>query len=169
MISLNKVMLVGNLTRDPELRYTPSGKSVCSFGMATNRRWKGASGEMEEAVEFHDIVVWGKLAEIISQILKKGNKAYVDGRLQTRSWEGQDGIKRQKTEVVMENFIPLYSKGGMTKTETEIAEIPSETLAPEITEKKEKEKEPAKEKTKSDKKAKKESDEEEIDLDDIPF
>jgi single-strand DNA-binding protein len=155
MISLNRAMLVGNLTRDPELRYTPSGQPVCSFGLATNRRFKNASGELQERVEFHNIVAWGKLAEIVSQILKKGNRAYVDGRLQTRSWEGQDGMKRQRTEIVMENFIPLTPK-GMTKEVEE--ELPVEVVAEE----------PASKKSKT-KSAEKEKKEEEIDLDEIPF
>jgi single-strand DNA-binding protein len=163
MISLNRAMLVGNLTRDPELRYTPSGQPVCSFGLATNRRFKSASGELQERVEFHNIVAWGKLAEIVSQILKKGSKAYIDGRLQTRTWEGQDGIKRQRTEIIMENFIPLTPK-GMTKEIEEIAEIiPKEEPPPEIIAE-----EPASKKSKTKSQEKKEK-EEEIDLDEIPF
>src|SRR3990170_6418427 len=104
MFSLNRAQIVGNLTRDPEMRYTPNGKSVTSFGVATNRRWKAQDGTLQEETEFHDIVAWGKLAEIVSQILKKGNKVYLEGRLQTRSWEGQDGAKRQRTEIIAENF-----------------------------------------------------------------
>ena len=105
--SLNKVQLIGNLTRDPESRQIPSGQTVCSFGLATNRTWKDQSGNKQEAVEFHNIVVWGKLAEICAQYLAKGRKTYIEGRLQTRDWEGQDGVKRNRTEIVAENMILL--------------------------------------------------------------
>ena len=88
-------MLIGNLTRDPELRYTPSGTAVCSFGLATNRSWTPSdSSERREETEFHRIVAWNKLAELCSQLLSKGRKVYIEGRLQTRSWEGQDGAKK---------------------------------------------------------------------------
>lgn len=110
-MDLNKVMLIGNITRDPELRSTPSGQSVASFGLATNRVWKDQnSGERKSSAEFHNIVAWGKLAEICGQYLRKGSKVYVEGRLQTRSWQGQDGNKRYSTEVVMENMIMLDRK-----------------------------------------------------------
>ena len=110
-MDLNKVMLIGNVTRDPELRSTPSGQSVASFGLATNRVWKDqASGERKSAAEFHNIVAWRKLAEICGQYLRKGSKVYVEGRLQTRNWQGQDGNKRYMTEVIMENMIMLDRK-----------------------------------------------------------
>ena len=110
-MDLNKVMLIGNITRDPELRSTPSGQSVANFGLATNRVWKDPnSGERREAAEFHNIVAWGRLAEICGQYLRKGSKIFVEGRLQTRSWQGQDGNKRYMTEVVMENMIMLDRK-----------------------------------------------------------
>ncbi len=113
--SLNKVMIIGNLTRDPELKQIPSGQSVCSFGVATSRNWKDASGNKQEATEFHNVVAWGKLAEICGQYLVKGKKVYVDGRLQTRDWEGQDGVKRYRTEIVCENMIMLSGgPGGST-------------------------------------------------------
>lgn len=106
--SLNKAMVIGNLTRDPELRQTGSGQPVCSFGVATNRSWNNRqTGEKQEATEFHNIVAWGKLAEICAQYLKKGNKVYIEGRLQTRDWEGQDGVKRYRTEIVTENMVML--------------------------------------------------------------
>lgn len=98
---LNKVMLFGNLTRDPELRSTPSGQQVCNFGLATNRVYKKADGSRQEETEFHNIVVWGKQAEFCAQYLKKGSSAYVEGRLQTRSWD-KDGQKQYKTEIVAE-------------------------------------------------------------------
>jgi len=103
--SLNKVMLIGNLTRDPELRYTPSGTAVVTFGLATNREWNDASGQRQEEVEFHNIVAWNKLAEICSQLLYKGRKIYVEGRLSTRSWTTQEGQERRSTEVVIEEMI----------------------------------------------------------------
>ena len=97
--SLNRVQLIGNLTRDPELRYTPNGTAVCSFGLATNRSWKTDSGEKHDEAEFHNIVSWNKLAELCSQFLVKGRKVFVEGRLATRSWTGQDGAQRNRTEI----------------------------------------------------------------------
>src|SRR3989339_2248606 len=105
--SLNKAMIIGNLTQDPELRQTTSGQAVCSFSVATNRTWKDQSGEKQEQAEFHNVVAWAKLAEIITQYVKKGNRIFVEGRLQTRSWEGQDGVKRYRTEIVAENMVML--------------------------------------------------------------
>lgn len=110
--SLNKVLLIGNLTRDPELRFTPQGTAVCTFGLATNRSWStGEGSERNEQVEYHRVVAWAKLAEICGQLLKKGRKAFVEGRLQTREWTTQEGQKRQVTEIVMENMILLDSAG----------------------------------------------------------
>lgn len=108
--SLNKVTLIGNLTRDPELRYTPTGAAVCTIGLATNRSWTTESGEKKEEVEFHRVVAWNKLAELCSQLLVKGRKIYVEGRLRTNSWTGQDGTVRNTTEVVIEDMILLDSK-----------------------------------------------------------
>lgn len=96
----NQAIVMGNLTRDPELRTTPGGQSVASFSVATNRSWQDPSGEKKDAVEFHDIVAWGKLGELVSNYLSKGRKVLVVGRLQTRTWDAQDGSKRQKTEIV---------------------------------------------------------------------
>lgn len=110
--SLNKAQIIGNLTRDPEVRQTPNGQSVATIGVATNRKWKNAAGETQEEVEFHNVVVWGKLAEICQQYLKKGAKTYFDGRLKTRSWEDPDGKKNYRTEIVAENMIMLDSRGG---------------------------------------------------------
>lgn len=112
MYSLNRATILGNLTRDPELRQTPSGQSVCTFGVATNRSWNDAAGNKQEASEFHNVVAWGKLAEICGQYLNKGKKVYIEGRLQTRDWEGQDGIKRYRTEIITENMIMLDRAGG---------------------------------------------------------
>jgi single-strand DNA-binding protein len=109
--SLNKVMLIGNLTRDPEMRYTNSGTPVVTFGMATNKSWKDTNGEMKELAEFHNVVAWNKMAEICQQLLAKGMKIYVEGSLNTRSWNADDGSTRYKTEVRIEDMILLDSKG----------------------------------------------------------
>ncbi len=106
--SLNKVILIGNLTRDPELRYTPQGSAVASFVIATNREWL-SEGVKKEAADFHNIVAWNKLAELCSQLLTKGTKAYVEGRLQTREWNDAQGVKKYKTEVVIDEMIILSS------------------------------------------------------------
>lgn len=112
-MDLNKAMIIGNLTRDPEGRTTPNGQNVCNFGIATNRFWKDQqSGERKQAVEYHNIVAWGKLAETCQQYLKKGKKIYIEGRLQTRSWEDQAGTKRNRTEIVAENMIMLDRSGA---------------------------------------------------------
>lgn len=120
MISLNKAMILGNLTRDPELRYIPSGQAVCNFSVATNRRYKNAQGDLQEDTQYHDVVAWGKVGEIISQIFKKGNKIYLDGRLQTRQWDAPDGSKRSRTEIVLEQFVPLTPKGEPTNYDASI-------------------------------------------------
>lgn len=117
-MDLNKAMLIGRLTRDPEGRTTPSGQNVCSFGLATNRIWTNASGQKQEKVEYHNIVAWGKLADICTQYLQKGRKVYIEGRLQTRDWEGQDGVKRNRTEIIAENMIMLESKGASNQVAT---------------------------------------------------
>lgn len=109
--SLNKVMLIGNLTRDVELRYTPSGTAVATFGLATNRSWStGDGGERQEETQFHRIVAWSKLAEICGQLLFKGRKVFIEGRLQTRKWTGQDGQQRETTEIVAENMMILDTR-----------------------------------------------------------
>jgi len=104
MYSLNRATIIGNLTREPEVRQIPSGQSVCSFAVATNRSWASADGQKQEASEFHNIVAWGKLAEICAQYLNKGRKVYIEGRLQTRDWEGQDGVRRYRTEIVADRI-----------------------------------------------------------------
>lgn len=111
MFSLNRAQIIGNLTRDPELRTIPSGQSVCGFAVATNRRWKDKDGNTKEDTQYHEVSVWGKLGELASQMLSKGKKVYIEGRLSSSSWEGTDGAKRSKTEIVAENFIPLSPKG----------------------------------------------------------
>jgi len=111
-MSLNRVQLIGNLTRDPEMKQIPGGQVVTSFGIATNLSWTDQSGAKQNKVEFHNVVAWRKLAEICGQYLKRGSKVFVEGRLQTRDWEGEDGVKRYKTEILAENMIMLDSKGG---------------------------------------------------------
>lgn len=105
-------MIIGNLTRDPELRNTPSGQSVASFSIATNLIWTDQSGQQQKKTEFHNIIAWRKLADICSKYLHKGSKVYIEGRLQTTDWTGQDGVKRYRTEIVAENMIMLDNKGG---------------------------------------------------------
>ena len=112
MLNLNRAQILGNLTRDPEMRYTPNGQAVANFAVATNRKWKNTDGTDGEATEYHDVVVWGKQAESVTPMLKKGAPAFVEGRIQTRNWEGQDGVKRYKTEIIAESIIVLGGKGG---------------------------------------------------------
>lgn len=111
-MDLNKVMLIGNIVRDPEMRTTPNGKNVSSFSIATNRVWTDASNQKQTKAEFHNIVAWGRLAEITNQYLKKGSKIYLEGRLETRSWDDPNGIKRYRTEVIADNMIMLDRAGS---------------------------------------------------------
>jgi len=169
--SLNRAQLIGNLTRDPELRYTPNGTAVCSFGLATNRSWKTDAGEKHDEAEFHNIVAWNKLAELCSQFLVKGRKIYVEGRLATRSWTGQDGAQRTRTEIIISDMILLDSNRGIG-----IASAPPEQSAEEKEAKETKKSEKAektgkKKTTRETKEEKKEADNasEEVVPDDIPF
>lgn len=164
MLNLNRAQIIGNLTRDPEMRYTPNGQAVTNFTVATNRRWTTKEGEAGEATEYHDIVVWGKQAETLTQILKKGGPAYVEGRLQTRNWEGQDGVKRYKTEIIADLVIALSSRGSGTYVAKD--SNPVEEIADASKEKKEDEKKPD---SKTDDKASGKDDLEEIDIEEIPF
>jgi single-strand DNA-binding protein len=111
-MNLNKAMIIGNLTRDPEVRQTSSGVSVATFSVATNFVWNDPSGQKQERVEYHNIVVWRKLAEICGQYLHKGSKIYIEGRLQTRDWVGKDGVKRFSTEIIGDNMIMLDKAGA---------------------------------------------------------
>ena len=154
MFSLNRAQIIGNLTRDPEVRSLPSGQSVVNFAVATNRRWKDKDGNFKEDTQYHDVSVWGRLGELASQMLAKGKKVYVEGRLSTSSWEGTDGTKRQRTEIVADSFIPLSPKDS-TGFDTTAA------IANEGSDEKE-----AKPKTD---KPKKDEPGDEINLDDIPF
>jgi len=150
--SLNKVMLIGNLTRDPELRYTPQGTAVCTFGVATNRSWTTDSGEKKEDAEFHRVIAWNKLAELCSQLLIKGRKVYVEGRLSTRSWTGQDGVQKTTTEIIIDNMLILDSK----RSEGEAEEVHTEA-------------QPVTKSAKSKVEPKTEEVQDEINPDDIPF
>lgn len=118
MNSLNKVQLIGNLTAEPEIRETPNGQKVANFSIATNRVWKDASGQKQEASDFHNVVAWTFLAELAEKYIEKGKKIYVEGRLSTRSWEADDGSKRYKTEIVAENIILLSSKSAADRDES---------------------------------------------------
>ncbi len=130
-MNLNKVMLIGNVTRDPEIKTTPSGQTVTTLGVATNRRWKDKEGQKQEQVEYHNVVLWRKLAEIAGQYIKKGSKIYIEGRLQTRSWDDQSGAKRYKTEIVGDSMIMLDSKGGGGDTSNYSKPADNSTSQPE--------------------------------------
>lgn len=161
--SLNRVQLIGNLTRDPELRYTPSGAAVCSFSIATNRNWTTDTGEKKEEVEFHRIVSWNKLAELCSQFLTKGRKVFVEGRLTTRSWTAQDGTQKQTTEIVISDMILLDSRGNQEAKPVAPVSEPDEEVAEEAPKKAVKKEEEKEEETPS------ERSEDEVAPDDIPF
>ncbi|MDO8592498.1 MAG: single-stranded DNA-binding protein [bacterium] len=124
-MDLNKVMLIGRLGQDPEVRSLPSGSQIASFSLATGRQWKDSAGEKQKQTEFHRIVVWGKLADIAGQYLQKGRQIYIEGRLHTRDFTGQDGIKKYRTEVVADNFIMLGSKPNGGVNNGGIASTPS--------------------------------------------
>lgn len=125
---LNKVMLIGNLGRDPEMRYTPSGKPVTSFSLAAGRNWVSADGERHDETEWFNVVAWGNLAEICNQHLSKGQKVYVEGRLQTRSWEDENGQKHFRTEVVASEMIILTGRleqlESLNSVEIGVSDIP---------------------------------------------
>lgn len=132
-MNLNRATLIGNVTQQPELKVTPSGHNVSSFSVATNMTWKDAQGVKQTKAEYHNIVAWGKLAEICSQYLTKGSKVFAEGRLQTREWETQDGQKRRITEIVLENMIMLDRKGGaVAQTEGAPAEPHAQPPTQEI-------------------------------------
>lgn len=179
MTDFNQAIILGNLTRDPEVRSTPNGQTVANFSVATNRRWTNKeTGQLQEEVEFHNVVAWGKLAEICGQILYKGRRVLVVGRLRTRNWEGQDGLRRYTTEIVARDISATGAPKGIR--EAALEEPPAEAPGEEPSTKTEPGKEEkttvagSAKKTESQKKESetlkktKESDEE-INLDDIPF
>lgn len=150
-MDINKAIVVGRLTRDPEVRTTPSGINVTSFSVATNFVWTDATGARKESVEYHNVVAWRKLGEIVAQYLKKGSRVLIEGRIQTRTWEGQDGAKRNRTEIVADNLIMLDSKGMQSpapaaEPEIQVEETPAKPPANPVA-----------------------PDEEEISVEDIPF
>lgn len=147
-MDLNKVQIIGNITQDIELKQIPSGQNVTSFSVATNRRWNDWNGMKQEQAEFHNVVLWGKLAEIAAEYLWKWKKVYIEWRLQTRNWEAQDGTKRYRTEIVWENMIMLSWKWDFNPSQNDYQNNTNETPAVK----------------KSTPKA-----EEEISIEDIPF
>lgn len=155
-MNLNKAMIIGNLTRDPEVRNIPSGQTVASFGVATNLIWTDQSGQRQEKVEYHNVVAWRKLAEICGQYLHKGSKVYIEGRLQTRDWTGQDGVRKFRTEIIAENMIMLDrpSAGPAPASEVEQPSAPAEETVIDVNEPTNNESDPA---------------EEEIKVENIPF
>ncbi len=128
-MDLNRATIIGNVTRDPEVRTTPGGQSVASFGVATNMVWTDAQGQKQQRAEFHNIVAWGKLADICKQYLTKGKKIYLEGRLQTREWETPDAQKRTRTEIVAENMIML-DRGGAPSSGGASYQSPAPSVAP---------------------------------------
>ncbi len=133
--SINKVTLIGNLGKDPELRYTSSGVAVASFTLATNESWKDQDGNFQERTQWHNLVAWRKLAEICGEYLKKGSKIYLEGRLQYRSYDDKSGVKRNVTEIVLDEMLMLDSKGASQSSEpqaTPPAEVPSPEKADDL-------------------------------------
>ena len=167
MLNLNKAQVLGNLTRDPEMRFTPNGQAVLNITVATNRRWTGKDGQPGEATEYHDIVVWGKQAENINPMLSKGGPVLVEGRLQTRSWEGQDGVKRYKTEIVADQVIVLGGRGPGSPTRDD--SNPVQDIASTQDNVKDAPSTPDAKKDDVPSSAKASDDIEEIDIEDIPF
>ena len=142
-MNVNKVILVGRLTRDPEVRTTPSGQTVATVGMATNRYWKDKNGQRQDKTEFHNVILWGRLAEIAGQYLQKGQETYIEGRIETRKYTGKDGIERRTTEVIAENMQlgsraqgsasgNQYSKPNPAATSTAPVNQPESHVAEEI-------------------------------------
>lgn len=169
--SWNKIELLGNLASDPELRYTSQGTAVCTFTVATNRTFV-SDGEKKEEADFHRIVAWGKLAELCQQLLKKGVRVFVAGRLQNREWEGNDGQKRRTTEIVIEDMILLTPTGGRMVSEEPVGpnEPTDEQKTTESEEGKEEESQsPSQKKTSTTPKAKETPANENVSEDDLPF
>lgn len=131
--SLNRVILIGNLTRDPELKYTPNGTAVCTFGVATNRSWTTQDGQTKEETQYHRVVAWQKLAELCGKLLTKGRKIYLEGRITYRNFVGKDNLQRTVAEIVMDDFIVFGDgkrvMGGETAGKTEDIKIATETVS----------------------------------------
>lgn len=159
--SLNRILIIGNLTRDPELKYTPNGTAVCTFGVATNRTWTTADGSQKEDVQYHRIVAWQKLAELCGKLLAKGRKVYLEGRLTYRTFVGRDGQERTIAEIVLDDFIVFGDGKKPSELETS-AKAMSESKKPT---------EETKEKIKvvGDKKPPATGESEDVNPEDIPF
>lgn len=158
--SMNRVMIIGNLTRDPELKYTPAGTAVCTFGVATNRSWTTADGQIKEEVQYHRVVAWQKLAELCAKLLTKGRKIFLEGRLTYRSFTGKDGTQRSITEIVLDDFI-VFGDGkrvadlGKTEpAETAVEEEKPVKISPKV---------------KTEEKVESATSDENVNPDDIPF
>ena len=154
--SLNRIVLIGNLTRDPELKYTPTGTAVCTFSVATNRSWTSSDGQTKEEVQYHRIVAWQKLAELFGKLLNKGRKVFTEGRMTYRTFTGKDGIQRTIAEIVLDDFIVFGEGRKMTEsveTEKKVEAVPVNVNSTVKTE--EPKLEPSKEET--------------VNPDDIPF
>ncbi|MBI2639023.1 single-stranded DNA-binding protein [Candidatus Peregrinibacteria bacterium] len=157
--SLNRAQLIGNVTRAPEVRLA-GGQKVATFGVATNFSWKDQTGQRKDRAEFHNIVAWRKLAEICEQYLHKGSKVYIEGRIQTRDWEGEDGVKRYRTEIVLDNMIMLDKKGDAVSAPISNDDEPADQPADRPQRNIKVEKKTAKEE---------QPQEEEVSIDDLPF
>lgn len=127
---VNKVILIGNITKDPEIKTLPSGSGVASFSLATNRTWKDKDGGKKEQAEYHNIVIFGGLSDVVSKYCKKGMKVYVEGRLQTRSWDDQNGVKKFRTEIIGENLSMLsrIEKDNTQEIKQELSDVTHETV-----------------------------------------
>lgn len=169
--SFNQVILVGNMARDPELRSTQNGRSVASFAVATNRSWQDQNGDIQEQADFHNIVVWEKLAELAEQYLSKGRRVMVVGRLQTRSWDGEDGKKNYRTEIVASE-LNFLDRPGDDSSSGSTASEPSKASSDESSSKDSSDKSAKKKDTKKDTKkedVKIEDLDDEVDLSEVPF
>ncbi len=170
--SLNRIVLIGNLTRDPELKYTPNGTAVCTFGVATNRSWTTADGQTKEETQYHRIVAWQKLAELCGKLLSKGRKVFLEGRMTYRTFAGRDGQQRTIAEIVLDDFI-VFGDGKravdekeetpatatVTSGQDEEIPIPEDELSAKS----------KKTETKASKTKKEPEEKEEVNPDDIPF
>ena len=164
--SINRVILLGNLTRDPELKYTPAGTAVCTFSIATNRSWTTQDGQTKEEVQYHRIVSWQKLAELCGKLLQKGRKVYVEGRITYRNYTSKEGQQRSVTEIVLDDFI-VFSDGKRIGTaESHIAESPTTMTEPSMAMGSE---QPSQQQESSDHTPVQDGGKQDVNPDDIPF
>ena len=166
--SINKIMLLGNLTRDPELKYTPAGTAVCTFGVATNRTWTTNDGQTKEDTQFHRIVAWQKLAELCGKLLAKGRKVYLEGRITDREYTDKNGQQRQITEIVLDDFI-VFSDGRRPPMQQDNTKDEKTVSADKKPDEKKQEEKPNKEEKKENTEEKSSSVEEKENPADIPF